>query len=380
MPGPIKVFAKGLGKLMFPEGTAPNVMSDAINKKLAVGTGIVASGYTDESEASFLGKGAKFADEFMLGMAEKMEKAGITPDEIWQKTGWGKGADDKWRFEISDELKFKTKPTRGMGDAYKGDINEYISSPTLSSYDFGNAQLKEIPGGGGSYTQQKGMTYDGKKISPDYDEITVGRTAYDDDRLKTVGHELQHAIQRKEGFARGGSPDKFVPDLQALADLNNMNYADMDDFQREMYRELKEKYPDISDPHTVYKRLAGEVEARNVEARIKMTDAERRATPPWKTEDVPRSQQILASIAGATATAGLAGKSGKAQARPANLPLLSDTITAANHPRMMELANLLRTDTALGPLFEGVGDLLEKHAYDDERTFIDYMKAALDLL
>ena len=34
MAGPIKVFVKGLGKVAFPEGTAPNVMSDAISKQL----------------------------------------------------------------------------------------------------------------------------------------------------------------------------------------------------------------------------------------------------------------------------------------------------------------------------------------------------------
>jgi len=40
-------------------------------------------------------------------------------------------------------------------------------------------------------------------------------------------------------------------------------------------------------------RLAGDVEARNVVRRMDMTPAERRDTPPWETEDVPRDQQIV---------------------------------------------------------------------------------------
>jgi len=125
LPGPIKVFAKGLGKLMFPEGTAPNVMSDAINKKLAVGTGIVASGYTDESEASFLGKGAKFADEFMLGMAEKMEKAGITPDEIWQKITTLKP------YRQPQYLKDYSSLIRRLGYPYQGNQEQDYQQPLL---------------------------------------------------------------------------------------------------------------------------------------------------------------------------------------------------------------------------------------------------------
>jgi hypothetical protein len=46
----------------------------------------------------------------------------------------------------------------------------------------------------------------------------------------------------------------------------------------------------------LYKRLAGEVEARNVQSRMDMDAATRRATPPWSTEDVPRDQQIVRGL------------------------------------------------------------------------------------
>ena len=46
-------------------------------------------------------------------------------------------------------------------------------------------------------------------------------------------------------------------------------------------------------PFSQYQRTAGEVEARNVQSRMNMSPEERKAKPPWTTEDVPREQQII---------------------------------------------------------------------------------------
>jgi hypothetical protein len=43
----------------------------------------------------------------------------------------------------------------------------------------------------------------------------------------------------------------------------------------------------------LYRAVAGEVEARNVQTRLSMTAAERRATRPEDTEDIPRDQQVV---------------------------------------------------------------------------------------
>jgi hypothetical protein len=42
-----------------------------------------------------------------------------------------------------------------------------------------------------------------------------------------------------------------------------------------------------------YRRLAGEVEARNVQTRLDMTPGQRREYAPWETEDVPREDQFV---------------------------------------------------------------------------------------
>ena len=61
----------------------------------------------------------------------------------------------------------------------------------------------------------------------------------------------------------------------------------------EMYEELKQSAKELSDiyygglnPEGTYWHQAGEVEARNVQARMHMTPAERKGMPPWRTLDV----------------------------------------------------------------------------------------------
>ena len=80
-----------------------------------------------------------------------------------------------------------------------------------------------------------------------------------------VLHEVQHAIQDVEGFAGGGNLSSLQNDGEVTA---------------------KEAYD-------YYRKIAGEVEARNVSARINMTPEERRATLLSETEDVAREDQIF---------------------------------------------------------------------------------------
>ncbi len=51
------------------------------------------------------------------------------------------------------------------------------------------------------------------------------------------------------------------------------------------------------DPYDLYKRLSGEVEARNVQKRLNLTPEERRASPPWQTRDVDEND-IIRSVPG----------------------------------------------------------------------------------
>jgi hypothetical protein len=83
------------------------------------------------------------------------------------------------------------------------------------------------------------------------------------DPRSTTLHEIEHAVQQREGFDPGGTPTPGP---------------------------IEGKYITKSE---AYRRNAGETEARNVQARRDLNAEARRLYPPWMTEDVPRDQQIL---------------------------------------------------------------------------------------
>jgi hypothetical protein len=51
-----------------------------------------------------------------LARAEALEAAGKSRDDIWRETGWGRGVDGRWRFEIDDSQSALTDYGRGAID------------------------------------------------------------------------------------------------------------------------------------------------------------------------------------------------------------------------------------------------------------------------
>lgn len=207
----------------------------------------------------FGGKLAATADKSALGRAEEMAAKGSDRTNIWNDTGWFKGADNKWRFEIDDSKAAITPHVaseferRSIGDQVPvQNADRFMNHPEAhNAYpDLWRVNTRLEKGGGYPYTPSANYTVresgaEGIGLNAD----TLGRA-------KSLNmHELQHAIQNREGFASGA-------DLHAVG-------------------------------RDAYNRSAGEVEAYNVQRRLDMTPAERKATPPWATEDVPFEQQIV---------------------------------------------------------------------------------------
>ena len=163
--------------------------------------------------------------------------------------------------------------------------------------------------------------------------ITVGAGQ----QQSTMLHEIQHAIQSYEGFAGGGSPNGDIaayekqindelkgmlaksPALEAAYNKWSKMLVDVElgrDFDPAEVDQAEADLMAIKDGDKVidrhfsldglsyndsapsvmrdrYKRLAGEVEARNTQARASMSDAERRATSPQSTADVADRDQIV---------------------------------------------------------------------------------------
>jgi hypothetical protein len=193
-----------------------------------------------------------------LKIAEAMEKAGKSVDEIWRATGLERGADKSWRFEISDRG-YRVKPNVGVLD------NEGFRAAPLY-------EQQVHPGLQAAYPNLAG-TQSRIRIDPHGPELGIfepGRISVEvpiRSLVKSIStHELQHRIGHLEGHARGGNPLEFLrPGIS--------------------WQEARE----------LYRRLAGEVEARNAVSRLYESELQRQRKSPLRTEekDIPRDQQII---------------------------------------------------------------------------------------
>ena len=285
-----------------------------------------------------------------LDVAKQMEEAKKDAKVIKVATGWEKGVDGKWRYEMPD-AKIKDTIDVGGGNIVKrfeedmlwtdGKLEDAVDAPKLfEAYP----QLKNIK----IHTDavMNDMPSNGE-YNPQTKTITIHA-----DELKylnsILNHEIQHVIQREEGFAHGGTPEQVERDFNAAkAEWKARSYAfELEEKAKEMGGEynqsavekaLIQEYKDMDMPEFIpdketrikgfnyfargyadrsmddaikrfrldrfqrtdfdsyqeYRKLAGEVESRNVEKRLGMTDEERRNSLASETEDVNRDEQIV---------------------------------------------------------------------------------------
>ena len=240
-----------------------------------------------------------------LSVARKMEEEKKDAKAIKMATGWERGADGKWRYEMPD-AKIKDTMDVGGGHIVKryeddmlwngGKLSKVIDAPELFK----------------AYPQLKDVRIDTDAIMNDmpsngeYNSKTNTITIHADE-LKymnsILNHEIQHAIQEFEGFAKGGSPrlvrgdvkKKFNEVTKQIKQLRAEGKEDEAKALIEKNRGLYNAYQK-NDDYNSYKSLAGEVEARNVSARLNMTPEERRKSLAESTEDVARKDQIFLGV------------------------------------------------------------------------------------
>ena len=277
--------------------------------------------------AIFGGVLAKSADLGALTKAKKLETGGANRDEIWKETGWANDNGD-WKFEISDYLDFDNEKGADINpssfqiikdfggttqESFMGHPELYDAYPNLK-----DRPIRSVAGSGGQYNTGTDVVSIGDKLlSP-----TSGGELSNTQSVNL--HELQHAIQSREGFAGGGSPTEFelTPKLQAdslkqwgdisvLKRLINGRGEDVapskfeiligrPPSEMELNLAKSKSFDDIAaaqknlrtDPVDKYERLAGEAEARNVQTRMDWTPEQRRETPPWASLDVPEDELI----------------------------------------------------------------------------------------
>jgi transposase len=258
---------------------------------------------------------ARNADLARLEAAQVMENAGRTAFEIWQATGWFRGADGLWRFEIPDRdarLKMRAeKVAKGQfaTKVIEGRADEILDHPLLWEA-YPELRRVRVTLMHDRRLGRRGATMERPR------EIHVRAPSAKQARL-TLLHELQHLIQRRENFARGGSPGymalwvrKAIEDLdreaaaiteqlEALeATIAPFDPASAVHWRASLLEQLgtllyERDQLERTRGKILYLKLAGEVEARNVERRSRMRREERLAASPEMTEDVPRAEQII---------------------------------------------------------------------------------------
>lgn len=240
-----------------------------------------------------------------LSVARKMEEEKKDAKAIKMATGWERGADGKWRYEMPD-AKIKDTMDVGGGHIVKryeddmlwngGKLSDVIDAPELFK----------------AYPQLKDVRIDTDAIMNDmpshgeYDSKTNTITIHADE-LKymndILNHEIQHAIQGIEGFATGGSPTTIRGEVKKRFDevtkqIKQLRAEGKEDEAKALIEKNRGLYNAYmkNDDFDSYKSLAGEVEARNVQERMNMTPEERRKSLAESTEDVARKDQIFLGV------------------------------------------------------------------------------------
>ncbi|MGM0583858.1 MAG: LPD23 domain-containing protein [Pseudomonadota bacterium] len=262
------------------------------------------------SPAIFAGVRAVNADRAALEAAQRMARKGASRDEIWKRTGWFRGADGNWRFEIDDSAaKLRPGPVRDVAERSESTrpLADFLDHPGLVAAHGESEDLANMPVSLRPSAQMDLYYRDEPGVPSEWVELSGADT---EEARKGLLHELQHAVQAREGFAPGGNVElgsgAMVYDGRAAAAIEKEIGMVEEILERragdlptdEMGSLVNRREALLHRLHTNatlqgYRRTAGEVEARNVEARRDMTGPQRRATPPWKTQDVRDEEQIV---------------------------------------------------------------------------------------
>lgn len=329
-----------LMKDVMPAGryVAPEVRKNALKELADYGSQVGIAGM-------FVGPKSQTWDKAAAAKAQELAKKGTDPRKIWSETGTWKGPDGMWRQEIDDSAaRMDAHSMRYLESAQAinplktGKLSDVLTHRKV----YGAYPDAQDIGVDLAYSKNGGA-YAPKTEWGDPEQLAIGPVA---DPRSTALHELQHAIQQREGWARGGSPENF--NQQDIA----KKASDMLAWQREVKSRLEKnpaldwhsaenaavkEYESIGWPEAIpspevrkmavnpmayfesqpeefvklygldkrttpytgnelYKRLAGEAEARATQARLPLTAEQRRATFPEDSYDVPINNLILRGL------------------------------------------------------------------------------------
>jgi len=250
---------------------------------------------SNDIKYSMGGLKAETADKSALEKAMELEKDGTDSEKIRKETGWFKGYDGKWRFEIDNsELKFKTDIEKNRAAAIElakmkvksAELEEKIVNNTATKaeeneyYNLDEKMIEYRKGVKLSDVINHPKLFEAypqlKNVDVYYEISSVNRGVYSsngnvimlnpmhtiDEQKEAIIHEIQHAIQGIENFANGSNLEYW----------KNLGYSD-------------------EEAMAMYYNTAGEREARDVSARRDYNAEQRKNIRP----DIDRKDVVFAN-------------------------------------------------------------------------------------
>ena len=223
--------------------------------------------------------------------AEKMSVKGARPQKTWKETGWWlDDVDGKWRFEIDDseatlpEAMIKTDADGeylmdtdvAYNDTWSDPDSIYFDNDGPKPLAFDEEYQGEFHGPGSSvwklgdllkhdklfknYPELKNQIvvlnaqFDDANTLGEYNPKTnthkISEQLTDPDAIRsTLLHEIQHAVQSREGFAPGTSPDAAI----------YFNLKGFLDERKEVYKSLNIDPPPMSTKNNLFNLIQSNV-------------------------------------------------------------------------------------------------------------------------
>ena len=250
---------------------------------------------SNDIKYSMGGLKAETADKSALEKAMELEKDGTDSEKIRKETGWFKGYDGKWRFEIDNsELEFKTDIEKNRAAAIElakmkvksAELEEKIVNDTATKaeeneyYNLDEKMIEYRKGVKLSDVINHPKLFEAypqlKNVDVYYEISSVNRGVYSsngnvimlnpmhtiDEQKEAIIHEIQHAIQGIENFANGSNLEYW----------KNLGYSD-------------------EEAMAMYYNTAGEREARDASARRDYNAEQRKNIRP----DIDRKDVVFAN-------------------------------------------------------------------------------------
>lgn len=184
---------------------------------------------------SYAGKNANGANLESLREAQAMQEAGADMESIRKATGWHEGMDGKWRFEINDSrMQLRTDAADIPNYTTLGEL---VDAPELFEAYPDMADLSvtfhTLEGGqNGGYSRK-------------FDSIELSRDLKNrpETLLNSLIHEVQHAIQSREGFASGANPAYWNRRMENGFDSRTAEERREGARLQEQYEQIRESDP-----------------------------------------------------------------------------------------------------------------------------------------